>query len=142
MTRILIISTIYTMLGISFRAAAIGDCWDIGFNSGTLKCDTCANLKSIVADDELYQECMKCCLSSIEERYELAVLELDRRFVSRFPELSDIVKSEMNIVVRYRLGALPTLLMYRERTDEAPTESVSVVSWSKDVLREYLDAHL
>lgn len=38
--------------------------------------------------------------------------------------------------------ALPTLLMYKERTDDEPSQVISISSWSSDVLIDYVKSHL
>ena len=37
---------------------------------------------------------------------------------------------------------IPTLLMYKDQTDDEPSQVLSVVSWNSDVLIEYLKSHL
>ena len=120
------------------------ECLELGFNTMLLSCDVCETLERIVADKGLYDECSQCCSSNQIDKFELAVFECDRRFLSRFPDLKDVVKSksELNLEVRYRFGAAPTLLMYKERADEVPVETLSVFSWTKDVFRDYLSTHL
>jgi len=136
-----IISVAILLLRLHF---SFGDCLELGFNSMLLSCEVCDTLERIVADKGLYQECSECCSVNQLDKFELAVFECDRRFLSRFPDLKAVVKakSELNLDVRYRFGAAPTLLMYKDRGDENPVESLNVYSWTKDVFRDYLVTHL
>mmetsp|Transcript_37077 Transcript_37077/g.37747 ORF Transcript_37077/g.37747 Transcript_37077/m.37747 type:complete len:147 (+) Transcript_37077:141-581(+) len=134
---------IFAFISTKFVNGSSNDiCLNKGFNKETLKCDTCESLKKIVSDEDLYKECGSCCTSVMDEKFELAVLELDKRFLSRLPDLKAVLKSNLELSVRYRYGAIPTLLMYKERNDEFPSESINCISWNKELFKDYLSSHL
>eukprot|EP01036_Dinobryon_divergens_P051958 gene51958-69525_t len=56
-------------------------------------------MKNIVGDEELHQQCNECCSQMTEEKYELAVLELDKRFLARLPDIKAVIKSDLIIAV-------------------------------------------
>ena len=87
---------------------------------------------------------MQCCKMPENEFYELAVLELDKKMSKRYENIVTIMKiaSELNLVLRHKYMARPTLLMYKDRTDEEPSEVIHVSSWRADVLEEYLKSHV
>ena len=61
-------------------------CNNFGFNYQTLQCDTCHDLHRVVGDEDIYNECMDCCIWKVDvpDIYGKAVLEVDQRFVSSF----------------------------------------------------------
>ena len=70
-------------------------CLELGFNPSTLQCDTCESLSRVVGDEELYQDCSRCCASTNSDKdiYELAVVEVDKRFVEMFANLPDLLSA-------------------------------------------------
>lgn len=121
-------------------------CISKGFHADSLKCTTCETLKSVVGDDELVNDCLSCCMQADAEVYELAVLEIDERLLTRYSHwasiISDAKKRSGNLVMRSKEGSWPKLLMYKDRTDVDPFDSVSVASWSAEDIEEYLKIHL
>ena len=121
-------------------------CVDKGFHPDTLKCTTCETLKSVVGDDELVNDCLGCCSQADADVYELAVLEIDERLLTRYSHwkviISDAKKRSSNLIMRSKEGSWPKLLMYKDRTDVDPFDSVNVASWSAEDAEEYLKIHL
>ena len=123
-------------------------CTDYGFNSLTIKCDSCEDLKRIVGDDELYNNCIECCVKKAEtESYSKAVLEVDQRFINAFQHLPSIVKAikdlsisseKSALKIRYKFGSTPNLLLYKSKDDEEFAESISISNWSKDDFDEFI----
>jgi hypothetical protein len=123
------------------------DCKNVGFNKDTLQCTTCETLNKVVGDSDFYQECKSCCIVPTEEIYEKAVLEIDKRILTYAGDIKKVMKSvkkedKVDFEVRYKFGSRPTLLMYKKRSDESPSESVSVGSWEESLLSDYLKVHL
>lgn len=119
------------------------DCESHGFNVAVLSCDSCEILHKILDHSTTYDNCKVCCIEKVEEVYELAVLEVDKRFLEFMKDISEVVKSkkELNLKVRYRNG-VPTLLMYKNKADPQAAESITVGSWDKNTFVEYLSSHL
>lgn len=138
-------------LGLRFASgaasASAGDCKAAGFDPSAVRCADCAGFETVVGSPALRDQCLGCCVQQVDEgeqRYELAVLEVDARFAAHVPALQTLLAQadDLGVVVRNRIGARPALLMYRERTDDAPEEEVPVGTWSPDTVREYLRTHL
>ena len=120
-------------------------CLDKGYDSTVLLCNTCDKILDIVGDEELVTDCKACCHVPVEQqKFKIAVIEIDKRFMMGLPELSSVIKSakKLKLKVRYTFGARPTLLMYKSEDDDLPLESIAVHSWSKDTFQDYLSAHL
>jgi hypothetical protein len=125
------------------------DCRARGFDAAAVRCSDCSGFETIVGSIELRDRCLECCTDLTSERaegerFELAVLEMDARFAAHLPALQSLMTQaeELGVVIRNRIGARPALLMYRERTDDAPEEEVPIATWSAETVREYLRTHL
>jgi hypothetical protein len=57
-------------------------------------------------------------------------------------DLSIIVEkaNELNLIIKNKYGAA-TLLMYKNKSDEEPSESIIVSLWGVDMIEEYLKTH-
>jgi hypothetical protein len=90
-----------------------------------------------------YNNCKSCCIEKVEEKYAVAVLEVDKRYLSFMKEISAVIekKQELKLKIRYRTGN-PTLYMYKEKGDKEPSESIAVGSWQKSTFEDYLATHL
>lgn len=89
-------------------------CLSLGFNSAEfMSCSVCETLFKVTGEKQIQEECLKCCTSSANEIYELAVLEVDKRAAVRYVHMMDIMEraDAMDLVLRHRRGSPPTLLM-------------------------------
>ena len=128
-------------------------CANLGFNSLVLKCETCKDLQRVVADAELYDDCLNCCLkNSDSDLFSKVVFEVDQRFVSSFVNVDSIIKlikelrniksNKEHIKLRYTFGSMPKMLVYKDVNDESPTETIQLQGWSKDDFSDYLKSHI
>lgn len=119
------------------------ECTELGFNNGALQCSDCDVLGDVSGSAVIALECRRCCADRSDEKYELAVLQLDSRYASRLPNLAEILKhvDSLDVVVRNSLGARPSLLMYKERSDDMPSSELNVFSWTLDTFKEYIEDH-
>jgi hypothetical protein len=119
------------------------DCASYGFNVAVLSCETCDHMNKILDHTATYENCKSCCIEKVEEVYEQAVLEVDKRYIAYMREISAVIenKQKLKLKVRYRT-ATPTLNMYKEKGDSVPAESIPVGSWDKATFEEYLSTHL
>jgi hypothetical protein len=119
------------------------DCASYGYNVAVLSCETCDHMNKILDHPTTYDNCKTCCIEKVEEKYSVAVLEVDKRYVSFMKEISAVIekKQELKLKVRYRTGN-PTLYMYKEKGDKEPSESIAVGSWEKSTFEDYLATHL
>lgn len=141
----------YPSFHASFDASVMspGSCLALGFNSEVLQCQSCEIILRTVQDKQLYDDCSNCCLETTanvdnEEKYELIVLEIDKRIIYPGSDIAMIVKKkkDLGLTVKYRMGARPYLHLYRSKGDTSPADSMFVGSWSKDTFEEYLKANL
>ena len=147
-------SILFFMLWLEVIAASTDVCMSLGFNPLVLRCDTCKDLQRVVAETELYEDCLKCCVKNLEsDSYEQAILEVDQRFISSFGNMDSIIKlikelrtNKINkelIKIRYAYGSMPRLLLFKSKTnDDSPTETVSLQGWSTDDFSDYLYNHI
>jgi hypothetical protein len=125
-------------------AAAAVECANLGFTEA-LECSTCESLAAV----GLGKECEACCHVPSEEKYALIVLEVDKRSLEFYSTIAEVVKEAKkddggpfsDLVVRYQFNARPQLHLYVERDDEYPADSVSVYSWSKDVILDFIKSN-
>jgi hypothetical protein len=123
------------------------DCKVAGFNPTTLQCGTCESLNKIVGDVDLYSECKECCITPVEEVFEVAVLEIDKRMMSFAGEVKKAIKtmkkeSKFDFTVKYKFGSRPTLQMFKAKSDDTPSDSIPVGNWDENMLTDYLKGHL
>lgn len=119
------------------------DCQAFGYNPAVLACETCEHMNKILDHQATYANCKACCIEKVEEIYNLAVLEVDKRYLHFMKEISAVIekKKDLQLKVRYRYGN-PTLYMYKEKGDSEAAESIAVGSWDKSTFEEYLSTHV
>ena len=128
------------------QALSPEECLQKGFNPDILQCPSCEVLSQSVGEEQLISDCKSCCIdvSSEDIVYSRAILEVDKRFLSVYSDLSDVIKMRKSIglEVRYIPGSRPHLLLYSKIDDSTAADSLSVGTWSKDTLLDYLKSHL
>lgn len=120
-------------------------CTNLGFTEA-LECSTCPSLAAV----GLGEECELCCTIPTDEKYALIVLEVDKRSLEFYGTIKEVVlESKKNdggpfsdLVIRYQFNARPQLLLYVEKDDEYPADSVSIYSWSKDVIKDFVKSNM
>ena len=129
----------------SFSLHSENICLEKGFYSDTLQCKTCETLNQIVADAELYDDCVNCCIPPPvnENLYESIVLEIDKRYVDAYPSISSVLKKKktLKLKLKYRFGVSPTLHLYQGRNDATAADSISISSWSQDTIEDFIKSH-
>ena len=151
-------------------AISTEECLRLGFNSLSLQCETCETLVRVIGEDEeLQKDCSRCCSTNTEDQYDLAILEVDKRFISAFPNIPDIVKTipsskskkkskedsgnsnvndaamkiqNRSISIRYRFGARPSLYLYRSKEDEEPDKVTYIGTWNMDDFVDFVTSHV
>lgn len=118
------------------------NCVELGYNVNNLNCKTCDIILKILDHEKIYNDCKLCCTEKMEEIYTHAVLEVDKRYLPFMKDLSIIVEkaNELNLIIKNKYGAA-TLLMYKNKSDEEPSESIIVSLWGVDMIEEYLKTH-
>jgi hypothetical protein len=97
---IILLTSLFTIYAEVYNNISAEECLNMGFNSLTLNCETCDNLFEIIGSSDsktnlvIIDECKSCCSNILNEeelKYEKAVLEIDKRFLSSFPTVQKIV---------------------------------------------------
>lgn len=140
MTLFIIVCFILSDVVISFNK---DNCIELGYNINNLNCKTCDIILKILDHEKIYNDCKLCCTEKIEETYTHAILEVDKRYLPFMKDLSVIVEkaNELNLIIKNKYGAA-TLLMYKDKSDDEPSESIIVSLWRVDMIEEYLKTHL
>jgi len=143
MISLLILLIIVCFLSTVVKSFNKDNCSELGFNINNLNCKTCDTILKILDHEIIYNNCKLCCNEKIEEIYTYAILEVDKRFLPFMKDISLIVEKsdELNLIIKNKYGSA-TLLMYKDKSDEEPTESIIVSSWKMDMIEEYLKTHL
>ena len=82
-------------------------CFEKGFESTTLLCNTCETLKEVLKNDHFYDDCSKCCSIEEVEKFSVITLVTDRRWLKSNNEVYDMLKTlkktyKKAIEVKYR----------------------------------------
>ena len=91
----MLLSIILTFLAFIFITVSSSDtqtCLNLGFNKESLQCQSCAAIQRVIGDEELFEDCLSCCMSVDKELYDFAVLEIDKRSLAYYPNLGAIIK--------------------------------------------------
>ncbi len=134
-------------------------CLQNGFVVDKLLCDSCDKLSNLLdmSNDNninLVEQCQMCCKSEENESvYSKAILELDKRYLKMMPDIQRIIDEQKTrkkekkmrkneVVISFRLGARPTLYLFKNEDDEMYAESISIAQWTFDAFEEYLASSL
>lgn len=134
-------------------------CLQNGFVVEKLLCDTCDKVSKLLdmSNDNnvgLVEQCQMCCKSEDNESiYSKAILELDKRYLKMMPDIQRIVDEQKarkkekkmrknEVVISFRLGARPTLYLFKNKDDEMYADFISVAQWTFDAFEEYLASSL
>lgn len=120
-------------------------CIDFGFNPDVLRCSTCSeHVQPILGvESEVTSKCLQCCIPDTEEKYAMAVLEVDKRILKYMPDIHEVVKQKKSLGLKVRYAQIsPRLLMYKNENDVDAADSVDVQGWSVDTFKDFLHAHL
>lgn len=83
-------------------------------------------------------------VKATDEKYEMAMLEVNMRYLQFYPEIKSIVekKDKLKISVQNAFINGARLLMYKDKNDAEPKEVVYVHSWNEDTIVDYLKSHV
>mmetsp|Transcript_34044 Transcript_34044/g.42946 ORF Transcript_34044/g.42946 Transcript_34044/m.42946 type:complete len:184 (+) Transcript_34044:70-621(+) len=123
-------------------------CFELGFAENLL-CPTCTKIESIVADEELSEDCRRCCTEPPEvenTKYSRAVLEVGKQTVKFYTEISGFItnhrKKFKNLKLKYTFRSRPQLLMFENKDDEEPSEVISISRWKESSIIGFLEEKL
>ena len=138
------LGAILCTLGSIFASQTV-QCSALGFTEA-LECSTCEALGTV----GLTSECLACCTESSEDaKYSTIVLEMDKRSLDFYPQISKVVSMSKKgeepfneLVVRYKFNARPQLHLFLEENDDFPADSVSVYSWDFEVIKDFVKSNM
>jgi hypothetical protein len=141
---------LFLTLASGYAKEDAGRCLELGFESTTLQCKTCIDLKRVLGDggSQYYDECLSCCNTVDEDdMYGFAVYQGDRKIVKAQEGLMGILNEVRQlygsaISVKHRANVAPTLRFYREKGDKEVAMTENVHGWDNDLLKEFLEEHL
>jgi len=120
-------------------------CSALGFKE-TLLCSTCSEMENFVKDEELVNECKKCCAEekdSSAKLYQRISLQICSWKIGHYPHIQEFADKHApkypNFNVAFVNGADPILIM---TDDKGNTESQTCSSWKTENFIEFLDENL
>lgn len=136
--------TLVSLIGSLGGESQQQQCSSLGFTEA-LECSTCEALGAV----GLSSECLACCIDSGEEaKYEAIVLEMDKRSLDFYPQISRVVSMSKkgqepfsSLKVQHKFNARPQLHLFLEKGDEFPADSVSIYSWDFEVINDFVKSN-
>lgn len=129
------------------QALSANECKQLGFDSSSLLCSSCDELKEFKLS-QLEKSCKQCCVSDGEAdnesvvKYASATLEVCSWKLGRYPQVQAFIQSDRpskypNLRISYVRGKEPTLVLYDD--SGAEVESLGIDKWTTDTVEEYLN---
>ncbi|GJP44001.1 hypothetical protein CLOM_g3396 [Closterium sp. NIES-68] len=122
------------------------ECEALGF-TGLALCSDCDQLATFVKDAKLEAECRSCCVTDEDkstQQYASAVLEVCMRRVQWMPVVSEFIETKAtdypNLQVRYRINALPKLIM--KDADGKSADVIRIENWKLEHIEQFLKEKL
>lgn len=137
--------------GISYSYGSIVVCDEaLGFNSQTLACSVCDDMKQFSLSDTLQDACNACCIQAEEqeeeqiEKYASAELLICNWKLGRFPQIKEFIdnekKSFKNLKVNYVRGASP-VIKFKNGENEVQ-DTIAIDGWDRGAIKEFLSERL
>jgi hypothetical protein len=144
--RIFLIAIILALWGYTATATVEEDCIAKGFAEDSLDCSVCAQVLSVIGDEQLHQECLSCCYESSPSApsgditFVSARLEVNQYLLGRFPHIEAFVEKHHqqflpHLSIYYTRNAQPRLVIKRADGSE---EALHVGSWKTEHFIEFL----
>ncbi|CAI7762803.1 unnamed protein product [Closterium sp. NIES-53] len=122
------------------------ECEALGF-TGLALCSDCDQLATFVKDAKLEAECRSCCVTDEDtsaQQYASAVLEVCMRRVQWMPVVAEFIETKApsfpNLQVRYRINALPKLIMKDAEGKNA--DVIRIENWKMEHIEQFLKEKL
>uniref|UniRef100_A0ACD5XBP6 Uncharacterized protein n=1 Tax=Avena sativa TaxID=4498 RepID=A0ACD5XBP6_AVESA len=120
------------------------ECEDLGF-TGLALCSDCNALHEFVKDQELVDDCRKCCTEDSDDSinkivYSSAIIEVCMRKLVFYPEVVGFLEGDKDdfpyVEARYSYGAPPKLIMLDDKGDQK--ETIRIDNWKREHIRQFL----
>ena len=132
--------------GLSRGAERLGarECEELGF-TGLALCSDCNALAEFVKDQELVDDCRKCCTEDSDDSisklvYSGAIIEVCMRKLVFYPEVVGFLEEDKDnfpyVESRYAYGSPPKLIMLDDKGEQK--ETIRIDNWKREHIRQFL----
>nr|ACG31508.1 selenoprotein precursor [Zea mays] len=120
------------------------ECEDLGF-TGLALCSDCNALSEFVKDQELVEDCHKCCTEDSDDSiskltFSGAIIEVCMRKLVFYPEVVGFLEEDKDdfpyVETRYSYGSPPKLIMLDNKGEQK--ETIRIDNWKREHIRQFL----
>ncbi|VAH67036.1 selenoprotein F-like [Triticum dicoccoides] len=120
------------------------ECEELGF-TGLALCSDCNALAEFVKDQELVDDCRKCCTEDSDDSisklvYSGAIIEVCMRKLVFYPEVVGFLEEDKDdfpyVESRYAYGSPPKLIMLDDKGEQK--ETIRIDNWKREHIRQFL----
>jgi len=120
------------------------ECEDLGF-TGLALCSDCNALSEFVKDQELVEDCRKCCTEDSDDSiskltFSGAIIEVCMRKLVFYPEVVGFLEEDKDdfpyVEARYSYGSPPKLIMLDDKGEQK--ETIRIDNWKREHIRQFL----
>ncbi|BAB90212.1 selenoprotein-like [Oryza sativa Japonica Group] len=120
------------------------ECEELGF-TGLALCSDCNALAEFVKDQELVEDCRKCCTEDSDDSiskltFSGAIIEVCMRKLVFYPEIVGFLEEDKDdfpyVEARYVYGSPPKLIMLDDKGDQK--ETIRIDNWKREHIRQFL----
>nr|AWA44682.1 hypothetical protein SS27B03_000002 [Saccharum spontaneum] len=131
------------------------ECEDLGF-TGLALCSDCNALSEFVKDQELVEDCRKCCTEDSDDSiskltFSGAIIEVCMRKLVFYPEVVGFLEEDKDdfpyVEARYSYGSPPKLIMLDNKGEQKETIrqvllnsriNLQIDNWKREHIRQFL----
>ncbi|CAL4960025.1 unnamed protein product [Urochloa decumbens] len=111
------------------------ECEDLGF-TGLALCSDCNALSEFVKDQELVDDCRKCCTEDSDD----SISKVCMRKLVFYPEVVGFLEEDKDdfpyVEARYSYGSPPKLIMLDDKGEHK--ETIRIDNWKREHIRQFL----
>ncbi|KAK1668902.1 hypothetical protein QYE76_057061 [Lolium multiflorum] len=120
------------------------ECEDLGF-TGLALCSDCTALGEFVKDQELVEDCRKCCTEDSDDSisklvFSGAIIEVCMRKLVFYPEVVGFLEGDKDdfpfVETRSAYGSPPKLIMLDDKGEQK--ETIRIDNWKREHIRQFL----
>ncbi|KAF0920494.1 hypothetical protein E2562_035387 [Oryza meyeriana var. granulata] len=122
----------------------VRECEELGF-TGLALCSDCNALAEFVKDQELVDDCHKCCTEDSDDSiskltFSGAIIEVCMRKLVFYPEVVGFIEEDKDdfpyVEARYVYGSPPKLIMLDDKGDQK--ETIRIDNWKREHIQQFL----
>ncbi|KAK1668919.1 hypothetical protein QYE76_057078 [Lolium multiflorum] len=120
------------------------ECEELGF-TGLALCSDCTALGEFVKDQELVEDCRKCCTEDSDDSISKlvfygAIIEVCMRKLVFYPEVVGFLEGDKDdfpfVETRSAYGSPPKLIMLDDKGEQK--ETIRIDNWKREHIRQFL----